>query len=364
VTAESNVGSAVLLAAALSLFPLVAAGAAEGQAFELITAERPETVERKIRSAADQGYEVLSAGMGRSLMGEPRIVVLLARATLGDPPVEYAVLSSSDDFDGRGSGRSVNDLAAEGFRLRRDGVLARQVADWWLPESAYEEQLVLLMEREAPSPGYRYGSLVFAGSERFARESAERRADGFAPVGIVNAGRRLRVILERPLGGGPPSPGAHDSRPYDVVVTATPHAATRALEREARNGYRILDSVEQSIHAPPLFLLSAADGRPAFTRYRFVDKPAERLRKKRLEHKLNKRALDGYRVVPGALTTSRIAVGRPREGGPPVAYRVVSSRRPPGLSRALENAIDDGYDFLAMMVVADETAVLLEKRRG
>jgi len=345
-------------------FTILPAGAADGQAFKLITAERSDTAERKLRSAADEGYEVLSAGMGRSLTGEPRIVVLMARATAGDPRVEYAVLSSSDDFDDRGSGRSPNDLAAEGYRLRRDGVLARQVADWWLPESDYEEQLVLLMERRAPSQGYSYASLVFSGRERFGRESVERRAEGFTPVGIVNAGRRLRVILERPLGGGAPSPGTHDSRPYDVVVTATPHAATRALEREARNGYRILDAVEQSIHAPPLFLLSAVDGPPEFTRHRFVDKADERLRKDRLEYKLNKRAANGYRVVPGAVTSSRIAVGRPHRGGPPAVYRVVSSRRPPGLPRALEQALEDGYDFLAMMVVADETAVLLERRGG
>jgi hypothetical protein len=351
---------AVLLAAALAAFPVGALLADAGDEFRLLSGERPDSIQHKLRAAAEQGFEVVSAEIGAALTGRDRIVVLMQRRRDDGTSTDYRVVNSPQNFDESIDGPSVNDLAAEGYRIHPRGILGRSVGDWWLSDSEYE-QVVVLMARSDPARAYEYESLVFAGPERFHSETAELHAAGFEAVGILNVGRRLRVIMERPSDRRAPPENAHGDRPYDVVIAATPRSAIRALHRGAKSGYRILGAVDQSIHAPPLVLLGGTDGAPDVEHYEFMAGVSDKVRTGKLEMRLNQKNRAGYRVVASSITETRLVLERPRIRSGELDYLVLSTKKPPGLPRAMEQATALGYRFLDMFLTADGVVALLER---
>ena len=100
--------------------------------------------------------------------------------------------------------------------------------------------------------------------------------------------------------------------------------------------------------------------------YKIVDDLPQRARKDKLTNKLNKTAERGYRIVRDGITRETIPVQRRvtnlfTEILPVAHYKMLSSRRAPGLPRALEEAMNDGYTFVRMFVEPDETTILVEK---
>ena len=81
----------------------------------------------------------------------------------------------------------------------------------------------------------------------------------------------------------------------------------------------------------------------------------------RLEKKLNKKGKLGFRVSGRSVTTHVVGLERPGETPPRMTYRALSSKKVEGLSEVLDQALQEGYGFLALLVSADEIVLVVGK---
>jgi hypothetical protein len=291
--------------------------------------------------------------------------VLLERAA-GDaaPGCEHAVVGLAGDFDEQAQDR-VNRLGAEGFRLRRGGVAARRVGDWWLPGGAYEEQVVLILERPVSGDAvpHEYRTLAVQDHEALYDSLSELASAGFEVAGLLNTARRLRLLLERRL-DGPADAGTFAVDPYRLLVRAKKRSLRKQLRIAGREGFRAILAVDQSINAPPMVLLERAAGPAPEFEYGILHEPLKRLRKDKLEKKLNRRATQGFRLAPEALT-ARVMVLEPLPpGAEPAHYRIATAQAPPALPAILEEAAAEGYRFRTLFLDAGAISVVLERQNG
>jgi len=351
-------GAPLLLLAALVL-PAIAV-AQESAGFRLVSEREPERLERRLRQAGNDGYRVLGTARGIDVDGNMRISVLLQRDATGLGPFDYRVLATSGNLDDETEYHKVNDLGADGFRLKVGGVLVRAVSDVWLPADEYEDQMVLIFERGADAVGVRYESERFGNPEEFERALKQRRVDGFEILGLWVTQRRLQAILEAPL-DSLASNSTFKGEDYRMVILPTRKYLRDKLNRMAGQGYRVLTTEDPPTTGPPLMLLERSASGPGKIEYRFFDDVPKKLHRDKLQAKLNGEARRGWFVAHGGVTDNVITMERTSGDKPGVTYLAVSSSQKPGLSTVLEEATAAGYDYVAMFVKPAETMVLLEK---
>lgn len=350
----------LLCALSIALSP-PASGASEPARFKLISANGAAPLERELRAAGAAGYRVLDAAYGPGLDGRRRIVALMERGPRSGS-YDYVVLAAAGDLDDEAT-RKVNALAAEGYRLARPGFLARRIEDWWLPPSAYDEQILLILTRASSARAYQYASISFQGFGHLERYLADRHREGFEILGLWNSARRLRFVLEKDLSSTTPTrpPTEVEADRYRLLIEAKKRSLRRRLNRAAAKGYRVIAAENQSINAPPMLLLEKTAEPSEALEYRFLHDPIKKKRKGKLERKLRKKAWHGYRVVADAVTPAMLTLERRPELAWPAQYLALSSRTPPGLPRNMERAVAEGFRFVTLLVEAGEATVLLEK---
>jgi len=355
----------LILSVVLALTPVsVASQATESptpERFHLVSAEDGKRLERGLRSAAEKGYRVIDADQGVSVDGRPRIAVLMERADRSTAH-EYRTLACSGSLKDEDTRKALDELGSEGFRLLPRGIIARKLEDSWLPDSAYQERMVLILERDPEGRPWVHDAVTFGKYETFYEDLTDRRRKGFTVVGLWNSNRALQVVLQKPK-DGPPEEEVPDHR---LLFTATRTELRIKLERAAGEGYRIMAGEDPPVVGPPILLMQRVEDPGNTIDYKFVDDLPQRARKDKLEKKLNKRAMRGFLVVREGITREAIPVQRHPTSlvavaSPTAHYMMLSSRRAPGLPRALEDAMKDGYTLVRMFVEPDETTVLVEK---
>lgn len=349
-----------LAAAALAIAALAPAQAG----FRLVAGEDAEILERELRTAGAQGYRFLAAGEGLDVSGHSRVVVLLERDAAAGAVFEYSALACNGNLSDPQTRQALEARTAEGYRLPADGILVRRRPEFWLPESGYDDQTVLILERSDPAARYVYDGVGFRNSETFHRTLAERRAAGFEILGLWNTGRKLQVVMERNSAAELPgaTPVADDE--YRLLLIATRKVLKSKVNGAADRGYRLVDAEDPPTQGPPILLMrkSALPGDPID--YRFTKNVPGRMRKDKLEKKLNKRSSRGWRLPPegitdAVLTLERVAKQKPFEPHP--RYRIVSSGKLDGLPQALDRSVAEGYRFVRLFVEPSRTSALLEK---
>ncbi|MCP3981143.1 MAG: hypothetical protein GY716_17735 [bacterium] len=346
-----------LLAAAVVATPAFAQDLA---GFRLVSEREPERLERRLRQAGNDGYRVLGTARGVGVDGNMRISALLQRDAAGDGPYDYRVLATSGNLNDEAEYRKLNDLGADGFRIRAGGVLVRSVSDVWLPDDEYEDQMILVLERGARPVGVRYESERYGVPEKFERALKQRRVDGFEILGLWVTQRRLQAILEAPL-DAPASSSTFKGEDYRMMILPTRKYLKIKLNNMAGQGYRVLTTEDPPTTGPPLMLLERNNEGTDKIEYRFFDEIPKKLHRDVLEQKLNKKAAKGWTVTLGGVTDNVVTLEHIPGSETRVTYRAVSSSQKPGLSPVLEEATAAGYEYVAMFVKPAETMVLLEK---
>jgi hypothetical protein len=328
--------------------------------FELVAAERADSLAQKLKLAGN-GYRILASAHTPTMTGKGQFVVLLERARSPDEGREHVVLSLAGDFDDDARGQ-VNARGAEGFRLRPEGIVARRVSDWWLPDDAYADQVVLILERpvSGSTVRYDYESVIVKGYEPLYRNLIDRRTEGFAVVGLLNTARRLRVLLERRVDGPPAAHPMGSVEPYRLLMRAKKRSLLTRLRMAGAEGYRVVLAVDQSINAPPMVLMEKHSGPTPSFEYAVIHEPLRRLRRGTLERKLNRKAARGFRLTRDGITARVMTLEPLPDGRTPPRYRTLTTRSPLGLPRAMDGATTRGYEFMAMFVDVDRTTVVLE----
>jgi hypothetical protein len=343
----------------VAIAPL-AAGDGPGERYRLIAAEDAPRLERRLQSAAAEGYRLLAAAEGIDVAGKPRIAALMERG--GRDPAAYRVLSCAALDDAGTSGR-LAELGADGYRLHPQGITARRLRDVWLADSTYDDQLTLVLERAGDGSRYTFETLAFGDHEPFHRELARLRADRHEVVGMWNTGRKLQLVLQKRsdanAGDAPP-----EIREHRLLLLPTRLALAGRLESAAGDGFRILAAADPSITGPPVILLEKTAAPGNLVDYRFLDDLPVQQSRDALVKKLNQRARKGWRVARHGTTTEVVTLERPAEesaGDAAAEYRVLSSRRAPGLERSLERSVGEGFELVRLFVEPDETTVLVER---
>jgi len=328
--------------------------------FRLVESRNAETLERDLRRAAERRFRLLATAPAGTLDGKPRLVALMERIPPETDVYEYAVLAPAGKLEDEQTLEALNALGAAGYRLGPRTIITRTIDDWWLPQRSYDAQLTLVLERSADPERYAYQSVRFDNPSTFQEQLAERSRDGFEVLALVNSARRVRAILGRPL--DVPRAGAGPLRqPYRLLFNARRHGMREDLKRFGAQGYRVVAATEQSVLAPAMVLLELPAAPAAAHAYKVLSKPVKKHGKHKLEQKLNRRGSRGFRVVPAGLTRTDLTLERPPgDDAEAWEYRVLSSREPPGLARALDEAVDRGYRFVALFTDAIETVALVE----
>ena len=163
-----------LAAVLLALSSSAAGEETTHEPYRVLRTRNAETLQRDLRRVAAEGYRVLGASMGSTVVGQPRIVVLLRH----DPEqlYEYAVFAPSGNLEESASTEAMNALGASGYRLSSGNLLAQRVEDFWLPETAYEAQLTLILERSASPRRFTYETVRFSDFEADDGDGAHARS--------------------------------------------------------------------------------------------------------------------------------------------------------------------------------------------
>jgi hypothetical protein len=347
-----------LFLALLSPAPVVLA---ETSRFALISAERAEKLERELNAAAREGYRLVVAERGLSVNGHTRVVALLEHRP--GTPSDYVVIECSGKLTDEETRGKLDKLTGAGYRLRPSGIVVRQLQDFWLPDQAYEQQVLLILEQTGKRGSWAYDSVAFGDFESFYHAIRERRSAGYEVLGLWNGGRRLHAFFEKPTAGDP-SVLADDDLDYRMLIMPTRTGLRMKLRSAAKLGYRVQAAADPSIVGPPMLLLARTADPEETIKYRFLDNAPKKLYRDVLERKLNKKTRKGWRVTPAGVTKNSFTLERVRKDDPRAEYRTLSSKDAPGIPVALEQAIEEGYRFLFLYVEPTETTVLLVKPPG
>ena len=331
--------------------------------FQVVTAGQASQLERRLQSAASRGYTLVDAAQGTDVTGSPRITALLEHSGAHAASRTYRVVACSGNLRDEPVRTTLAGLGSQGYLLSPNGITVRKILDHWLPDSANDDQMTLILESAADGARYAFDSLAFGNYEPFYRDLGERRAEGYEAVGMWSTGRRLQVILQKRTDEGAPGGGA-PVRENRLLIMATRLVLAGQLAKAAGDGFRILAADDPTITGPPLMLLEKTATPRNRIEYKFLDDVPTKQTKDNLEQKLNRRAKQGWRVVRRGTTVKVITLQRPAgktELDSKAEYLILSSRRAPGLPLSLEDATNRGFEFVRLFVEPDETTVLLEK---
>ncbi len=329
-------------------------------AYRLVAQDNVEQLQRELQAAGSSGYRFLFAGEGLEVSGKSRIVALLERD--GDGRRDYSVLHFAGSLSDPSTREAVEAQATLGYRLPAGGVIVRRRPAFWLPDSEYEDQTVLIFERSDPATRYQYEAIGFGSFSSLHRSLAERRAEGYEVLGLWNTARKLEIVLERRMGAVLPPDTEVPGGEFRLLLLATRGVLRSKLNRAAGEGYRLVDAEDPPTTGPPILLLrkSAARGTPI--KYRFTDNVPDRMREDELEKQLNKRSRKGWRLPDGGITHSVLTLERgakPKKTDPHPRYHLVSSNEAEELPQALERSVNEGYRIVRLFVEPSRTTVLL-----
>jgi hypothetical protein len=350
----------------LSLLLVVVPGfeAADGSQarYRLVTAKDAEGLERRLQLAAGDGYSMLAAAQGIDVTGRPKTTALLERVEGG--PVAFRVLACSGSLQEPAIRDALAALGTEGYRLAPGGITARKIEDFWLPESAYEDQMLLTLEKLEDGATYGFESLAFGEYDPFYRALDERRAEGYDVIGMWNTGRNLQIVLQQRTDEGAPR-GVYAVDGHRLLLMATRLVLAGKLESAASEGYRILAAEDPSTTGPPVILMQKIAASDNVVDYKFLDDVPVRQTKDKVAKKLSKRGREGWQITRGGTTAEVITLERPHQEAlrtTRAEYRMISSRSASGLPQLLETAVAEGFEFVRLYVEPDETTVLVERR--
>jgi hypothetical protein len=351
-------GCALLLFAAV-FDPLGAQGTPPSSGYRLLNADDAAELEKRLNSAAAEGFALVAVAGGTDVAGKPRLAALMQRGS--GPAADYRVVACAS-AGADGARDELAKLGAEGYRLEPQTITARMLRDVNLPESAYDDQLTLVLARHDDGARFEFSSLSFGDFEPFQNELTRVRGEGHELLGMWNTGRKLEVILQRRTG---PSPVAamRLAVEHRLLLPPTRLVLGNKLESLAGEGFRILAATEPSITGPSIILLERSAITSNVVDYKLVDDLPSRQKQDTVAKRLNKLAYKGWRVSRLGVTAETLALERPKGWVhiEPFDYRMVSSRRAPGLEPALDQAVRNGYAFVRLFVEPDETTVLVEK---
>lgn len=354
-----------VLLAVLSLILVVTPGFEAGDGskprYRLVTAKDAEGLERRLQLAVGEGHTMRAAAQGFDVTGRPKITALLERVEEG--PVAVRVLTCSGSLREPAIRDVLAALGNEGYRLAPGGTSARKIEDFWLPESAYEDQMLLILEKFEDGATFGFQSLAFGDYDPFYRELGERRAEGFSVVGMWNTGRNLQVVLQQRTDEGA-SLGDYNADGHRLLMMATRSTLAGKLESAAGEGYRILAAEDPSTTGPPVILMERIAASGNVLDYKFLDDVPIRQTKDKVVRKLTKKGREGWQIARGGTTAEVITLQRAHDEAQRTTkteYRMISSRTAPGLPRSLEEAVADGFEIARLYVEPDETTVLVER---
>lgn len=346
---------------ALVVTPDLGAGDEPPSRYRLLTAKDASGLERRLQLATEGGYTMIAAAQGTDVTGRPKITALMEQVETG--PVAFRVLTCAGSLEEPEIRETLAALGADGYRLAPFGITARKLEDFWLPESAYEAQMLLILEKLDDGKTFAFESLAFGDFDPFYRELGQRRAEGYDLAGMWNTGRRLQLVLQQRTDVG--ARGGYDAATeHRLLLMATRLVLARKLESTAGEGYRILAAEDPSTTGPPVILMEKVAVAGNIFDYKFLDDVPIKQTKDKLEKKLNRKARKGWQVARLGTTAEVLTLQRLHDKAlrkTKAEYRMLSSRRAPGLARALEKAIAEGYEFLRLYVEPDETTVLVER---
>jgi len=354
---ESRIAAVLLVASAIAAAPAPRRAQDESSTrYRLVSAESSDQPERRLRAAAEEGFELLAAAEGIDVAGKPRIAALMQRGAGG--PVDYRVVACSSVDDERAR-EVLAPLGEQGYRLSPEAITARAMRDVNLPESSYDDQLSLILARHEDGARFTFRALAFGDHEPFNRELARLRGEGHEVLGMWNTGRKLEVILQRRTDTTPVA-AMRATVEHRLLLPSTRLVLGSQLESLAGQGFRILAAAEPSITGPPIVLLARTAVGGDIVDYKLLDDlPAKQTR-----DALAKKARKGWRVSRLGLTGEVVTLERPARSSArsaPAEYRLLSSRRAPGLELALEESVSEGFEFVHLFVEPDETTVLVER---
>ena len=331
--------------------------------FRLVTGKQADSFERRLQSSAANGYRLVAAAEGTDVTGERRTTALMEYTGQDAPPRAYEVVGCSGNLRDETTRRALADLGARGYFLHPRGITVRKIRDHWLPESASDDQMTLVLERATDGSQYAFDSLAFGDYEPFYRDLAALRSEGHRVVGMWSTGRRLQVVLQKRTDQGTDADASAQAE-HRLLIMATRLVLGGKLETAAGDGFRILAADDPTTTGPPLMLLERTDAPRNPIEYKFLDDLPIKQNKDNLQTKLNGKARKGWRVSPRGTTAEVVTLQRAARKSERTAraeYLLLSSRRAPGLPRSLEEAASRGFEFVRLFVEPDETTVLLEK---
>jgi hypothetical protein len=343
------------------LLPVSVVVAAE-PSFRVVSATDEAALEHALDSSGADGYRLVAAGEGLDVSGVSRVVVLLRRSF---SPCRYKVVASSGDLTAEAADGVIAAAAAEGYRLRSAGVVARGRPGFFLPESQHASKTSLIFERDDAAGTWSYVGVAFRDPDSFESDLAGRWEAGFDVVGLWNTGRKLEVLLERDARAT--SARTSGSGQYRLLLLATRKVLLSKMNGAADRGYRVVAAEEPPTAGPPILLMRRAGPADARIDYGFAKNLPQRLDRGDLAARLDKLSSSGWRVVPDGVTHDVLALERAvdwsatKSEGP--RHRVVSSGRVEELAASLEQAERDGYRFLHLFVEPSRTSVLLVQER-
>ncbi len=339
---------------------LLATPAVAEPAYRLVAGADADELQRELKAAGASGYGFLAAGEGLDVSGRSRIVALLERHDEG--PRDYSVLHCSGNLSEPSIRGAVEARAAEGYRLPVDGILVRRRPAFWLPDSEYEDQTVLIFERSDSAARYEYEAIGFRSFDTLHQSLAERRAEGYEILGMWNTTRKLQVVLERVAGAESRQDRVVSPDEYRLLLLATRRVLKSKLNGAALEGYRLVDAEDPPTTGPPILLLRKAAAPGHRIEYRFAENVPGRMSRDQLEKRLNKRSRKGWRLPDGGITDSMLTLERAADRWtvePRPRYRLVSSGKVEELPVALERSVSEGYRFVRLFVEPSRTTVLL-----
>jgi hypothetical protein len=346
-----------VLVVALPGSPGVEAQTDQGPRYRVVSTNRVGTLRRELSEAGRDGYRVIAAA-------RPALLVWLVVLERSDRPHEYyySEAVARDVRDGR--------ILPEYELLPQTlgsfpGLSCEAIFEHHPGKSAGREYRV----EEARRPLNLQQDILLAEREGF-RLSAFGSGPGYCAVldRPAESSRMTPVLASGGDAVGTPAPGASSltsvdySRPYVLLAHEQPAALAAAISTAAEHGFR--------------FHSAGSGGHLAFVMERAADLGAADYHllataggSDTLARELNRVAAKGYRVVPGALSTTLMtAFGSTvindtvmlmdRNTGSAPDYLVVATARVGTFERELTAAGEDGWELVALVRAGSLTAIL------
>lgn len=324
--------------------------------YRVISVAQGGSIQGSLAAPGGAGYAIAAAGRGYDLNGEPRVAVLLEHT---GHPVEHRVLETTARLDSAATLARMKELGGRGCELEGDTVIVERVLGYWLPETIDDPRMHLIFKCSPGAPAVDYEVVVFRELESLERRLQELHGGGFRVVGLWNSGRHLQAVVRRGPARETDRPGGEPRLFHRSTFTALRSALRSAIGK----GLRVIAADDPSTAGAPLLLMDRRAAGPEPFEYLLLSNTPDKVRQGKLERKLRKRGKAGWRLEPAGCTDQVLTLSRDTASEAKYEYRVLSSRTPPGLAQALEQATAQGFRFMRLTVMPAETVIVLARQR-